>query len=93
MKNNFYNRGKLISKFGNMKTLSVSISNIEYQKFGLTNDNLSFSELIDLIDKELSNQNLNQCLELSEKYGLSKLTMDEITNEVKAVRKRAKNNH
>ncbi|MVN20691.1 hypothetical protein [Mucilaginibacter arboris] len=76
-----------------MKTLSVSISNIEYQKFGLKNDTLSFSELIDLIDKELSKQNLNKCLELSEKYGLSKLTMDEITNEVKAVRKRAKSNY
>jgi hypothetical protein len=31
------------------------------------------------------------CLELAEKYGISKMTMDEITNEVKAVRKNAKN--
>lgn len=38
-------------------------------------------------------QNLNKCLELADKYGLSKMTMDEITNEVKAVRNNAKNNN
>jgi hypothetical protein len=39
----------------------------------------------------LSRQNLDKCLALSEKYGISKMTIDEITNEVKAVRKDAKN--
>ena len=38
-------------------------------------------------------QNLNRCVELSTKYGLSKMTMEEITNEVKVVRKNAKNRH
>jgi hypothetical protein len=35
-------------------------------------------------------QNLNKCIELASKYGLSKMTMEEISNEVKAVRKDAK---
>ncbi|MBK6274451.1 MAG: hypothetical protein IPF58_06995 [Saprospirales bacterium] len=74
-----------------MKTLNISISDIEFNKFGLKNDKFTFSEIVDIIGKELTRQNLNKCLELAEKYGLSKMTMDEITNEVKAVRQHAKN--
>jgi hypothetical protein len=74
-----------------MRTLNISISDIEFNKFGLKEDNLTFTDLIDLISKELTRQNLNKCLELADKYGISKMTMDEITNEVKAVRQNAKN--
>ena len=74
-----------------MRTLNVSISENEYSKFGLKDEKLTFSEIIELIRKELSRQNLNKCLELADKYGISKMTMEEITNEVKAVRKKAKN--
>ncbi len=74
-----------------MRTLNVSISDIEYNKFGLKEDKLTFTDFIELISKELTRQNLSKCLELAEKYGISKMTMDEITNEVKAVRKNAKN--
>ncbi len=74
-----------------MRTLNVSISDIEYNKFGLKNDQLTFTEFIDMVSKELMRQNLNKCIELAEKHGLSKMTMEEITNEVKAVRRDAKN--
>lgn len=74
-----------------MRTLSVSISDMEYNKFGLQNDNLTFTDFIDLVSKELMRQNLTKCITLANKYGISKMTMDEITNEVKAVRKNAKN--
>ena len=74
-----------------MRTLNVSISDIEYNKFGLKEEKLTFSDFIDLVSKELIRQNLSKCLELADKYGISKMTMDEITNEVKAVRKNAKN--
>ncbi len=73
-----------------MRTLKVSISDIEYNKFGLKEDQLSFTEFIELVRKELMRQNLNKSLELADKYGLSKMTMDEISEEVKAVRKDAK---
>jgi hypothetical protein len=76
-----------------MKTLNISISDLEYNKFGLTNDKLSFTEFVDLISKELSRQTLDKCIELSEKYGLSKMTMDEIDAEVKAVRKDAQSHN
>ena len=74
-----------------MKTLNISISELEFDKFGLKKDKLTFSEFIDIVSKEISRQTLNRCIELSEKYGLSKMTMEEISDEVKAVRKNAKN--
>jgi hypothetical protein len=74
-----------------MRTLNVSISDIEFQKFGLKEEQLTFTDIIDLVAKEMSRQNLDKCLLLSEKYGISNMTMDEITNEVKAVRQNAKN--
>ena len=74
-----------------MRTLNISISDLELDKFGIKKDKISFSEFVDLVSKELTRQTLNKCIELAEKYGLSRLTMDEITKEVKAVRKNAKN--
>ena len=73
-----------------MRTLNVSISDIEYNKFGLKDSNLNFTEFVDIVSKELIRQNLDKCIELAQKHGLSKMTMDEITNEVKEVRKNAK---
>lgn len=73
-----------------MRTLNVSISDIEFNKFGLKQEQLSFTDFIELVSKELMRQNLNKCVELANKYGLSKMSMDEISDEVKAVRKNAK---
>jgi hypothetical protein len=74
-----------------MRTLNISILGIEYNKFGIKNDNLTFTDFIDLVSKELDHQNLAKCVAVAEKYGLSKMTMGEITNEVKIVRSNAKN--
>jgi hypothetical protein len=75
-----------------MRTLSISISELEFNKFGLTDEKLSFSELVEIINKELLKQNLRKSVDLAEKYKLSKMTMSEITDEVKAVRRDAKGN-
>lgn len=69
-----------------MKTISVSISDLEYNQFGINKDIFSFSEFVDIVNKEITKQTLNQCIKLSEKYKLSKMSMDEINDEVKAVR-------
>jgi len=45
---------------------------------------------LDLVSKELSRQNLARSVELAEKYGLSAMSMDAVSKEVKAVRKNAK---
>lgn len=76
-----------------MRTLNVSISDNEFNKFGLKQNDLAFSDLLKLIRKELMRENLNKCLELAEKYGLSKMNMDEISEEVNAVRENAKSNN
>ncbi len=75
-----------------MKTLNISISEIEFNKFGLTQNNLNFTDFIALVSKELMRQNLNKCIELSSKYGLSNITMDEISIEVNKVRNDKSNN-
>ena len=72
-----------------MKTLRVSISDFDYDRFGLKNDTLTFSDFIDIVSRELAKQNLDKCVALAEKYGLSKMTMDEINEQVKAVRNNA----
>jgi hypothetical protein len=69
-----------------MKTLNVAISDIEYDKFGLKSEKIAFSDFLDMVSKELMRRNLNECIELAGKYGLSSMSMEEITNEVNAVR-------
>ena len=72
-----------------MKTLNIAISDIEYSKFSIPNLQLNFTDFIDIISRELMRQNYDRCIELSEKYGLSSMTMEEITNEVNAARRNA----
>ena len=72
-----------------MRTLNIEISDLEYEKFGIKKDQLSFSDFVDLISREIARQNLKKTVELSERYGLSKMTMEELSSEVKAVRKNA----
>ena len=69
-----------------MRTISIDISELEYEKFGFRTDKFSFSEFVEMVSRELSRQNLSNTVELAERYGLSSMTMDEISEEVKAVR-------
>ena len=75
-----------------MRTLNISISDLEFSKFGIKKDNLSFSELLDLVSNELTRRALNESVEMAGKHGLSGMTMSEITKEVKASRIDAKDN-
>jgi len=76
-----------------MRNINISISEIEYDRLGIKKDNLSYTDLVELISKELSRQTLKRSIELAEKFGFSDLSMDDISNEVKAIRRNAKNNH
>jgi DNA-binding FrmR family transcriptional regulator len=62
------------------------MSDLEYNQLGITNDSLSFTEFVDMVNKEITKQTLNKCIQLAEKYKLSRMSMDEISDEVKAVR-------
>ena len=74
-----------------MRILSISISDLEFRKFGLKKEKLSFSDLLDLVSREVIKKNLDESVELAKKYELSKISMAEISKEVKVVRKNAKN--
>ena len=76
-----------------MRTLNISVSELEYEKFGLKEDNLSFSELLDIIERELARKNLREAVELGEKYGFSNTTMEEIDKEIKEIRANDKSNY
>ncbi|MCL2759842.1 MAG: hypothetical protein FWD22_06475 [Treponema sp.] len=76
-----------------MKTLSIAISDVEYSKFGITNNILSFSDFVDMVSRELMKKNLEAAVLSAEKNGLSSMTMDDITAEVQAVRNNAKGNN
>jgi hypothetical protein len=75
-----------------MRTLNVSISDMEFNNLGIKNENITFTEFIELVRREVMRNNLNNCLALAEKYGLSSMTMNEINEEIKLVRN-AKNRH
>lgn len=75
-----------------MRTLNVSISDKEYKSLGIKNDQLKFSEVVNLVNKQQFRKHLKQSVELAEECGLSTMTMDEITKEVNAVRN-AKDRH
>jgi hypothetical protein len=76
-----------------MRTLNIAISDVEYHKFGLTHDALNFSDLVDMVSKELMRQHLDSVVGAAETCGLSSLSMNDISREVQAVRSYAKSHN
>lgn len=73
-----------------MQTLSVNISDTEYGLFGFRQKRINFTDLLDIVERRLAKRLLDETLFYAEESGLSDMTMDEISNEVRAVRKNAK---
>ena len=69
-----------------MKTLNITISDLEYAKFGITNNELSFSEFVDMVSKELMKENIESAIGAAKNSGLSHMTKEKITTEVQAIR-------
>jgi len=65
---------------------------MEFNILGIKNENITFTEFIELVRREVMRNNLNNCLALAEKVGLSSMTINEINEEIKLVRN-AKNRH
>jgi hypothetical protein len=76
-----------------MRTLNISVSESEYEKFGLEKENISFSELLDILEREIARKNLREAVKLGEKYGFSNTTMEEINKEIKEIRADAKSDN
>ena len=56
-----------------MRTLNVSISDMEFNNLGIKNENITFTEFTELVRREVMRNNLKNCLALAEKYGLSSI--------------------
>ena len=54
-----------------MKNLNISISETDYNKFGIMSEYMTFTEFLDIVNREVIKQNLKRSLELASKYGLS----------------------
>jgi hypothetical protein len=65
---------------------------MEFNNLGIKNENITFTEFKELVKREVMQKNLNNCLALAEKVGLSSMTINEINEEIKLVRN-AKNRH
>ena len=65
---------------------------MEFNNLGIKNENITFTEFTELVRREVMRNNLNNCLALAEKVGLSSMTINEINEEIKLVRN-AKNRH
>ena len=77
-----------------MRTINISISDNDYMNYGLSSENLSFSELEARIKKRTIREALYSCQQIADKEGLSKMSLEEINKEIEAVReKNAKNNY
>ncbi len=74
-----------------MKSVNIQISDFEFNQLGLKKSTLSFSELLEIIGKKITKQTLERSIQLANNYGLSKMSMEEINDEIKAYRG-AKNN-
>jgi len=70
-----------------VKTLTISISNEKYNKFGLKNGNLKYTDFKNLVVNELFRTQLVKCVKSAQKCGLSSMTMNEINEEVRTVRR------
>jgi hypothetical protein len=69
-----------------MQTIQIKISNTDFQKYNFGNKEIKFTDLVDLISQEYARKALLECNEIAAQKGLSKMTMDEINAEIKAVR-------
>ena len=69
-----------------MQTIQIKISNSDFQKYNFGNKEIKFTDLVDLISQEYARKALIECNEIAEQNGISKMTMDDIDAEIRAVR-------
>lgn len=74
-----------------MKTLTIAISEKEFNQLGLNSTELSFSEFVDIVTREMAKRRLDESVKLAEKHELSTMSMDEISKEVNAGRRNDQN--
>jgi len=69
-----------------MRTLKVKVSESDFEKYKLREDEIKFTDLIEVISLEYARQALLECNEIAKNVGISKMSLDEINEEIKAAR-------
>jgi len=75
-----------------MRTISLQMSEQEFNLLGLTKEKeqISLSELKDFIEIQKVKEAVSECVRLAKEAGLDKMTLDEINEEIRAVRNQCK---
>ncbi len=74
-----------------MKTLNIAISDQEFNEWGLNSTDLSFSEFVNIVTRQLAKRHLEESVNLAQKHDLSAMSMEDISREVNAERSNDKN--
>lgn len=74
-----------------MRTVQLKISEADLRKYNIQSGEIKFPDLVELISKEYAKAALLESNRIAQEVGLSKMSLDEINEEIKAVRD-AKNN-
>lgn len=69
-----------------MKTLSVNITENDWNKYNFQSDLINFETLVEKIKNDFALQALRSCQMIAEKVGLSQLSMEDIDAEINQVR-------
>jgi len=69
-----------------MRTISIQMSDVEYSAYGLPKNDFYFSEIVDLVERQVAREALRRSVEMAEQNNISAMTMDEINAEINAVR-------
>ena len=69
-----------------MRTVKVKVSESDFEKYKLGEDEIKFTDLMEVISREYARQALLECNEIAKNVGISKMSLDEINEEIKAAR-------
>ncbi|WP_158858833.1 hypothetical protein [Lunatibacter salilacus] len=69
-----------------MRTVQIKVSESDFKKYNLGSEEIKFTDLVELISREYARKSLLDCNEIAKQVGLSKMTMEEINAEIRAVR-------
>ena len=67
-----------------MRTLTVKIEESDFQKLGLKDTVITYSELREKISIEFAKKALLKCHQIAERTGLADMTMSDISAEIQA---------
>lgn len=69
-----------------MRIVQFKISETDFQRYNLGKGEIKFTDLVEMINREYARKALLECNEIAEQVELSKMTLDDINAEIKAVR-------